>query len=188
MCAARNLSFTPPAPPPPHKKILDPPLINVQNITFSLGGESKLRVSSQNGLTPFWSIWDIWDLSYWNKENNKKICNTFVHNFKNIPLYIMRKVLLERYYFVLYDGALGQKWRLTRFAIKTLQIYLYQQNEIKLLINNVQGNVMKRWCVENVTTLDKILKKKKNQCLWISTLEALTCNISVGIRTPWWFF
>ena len=27
------------------------------------------------------------------KENNKKICNTFDHNFKNIPLYIMRKVL-----------------------------------------------------------------------------------------------
>ena len=26
------------------------------------------------------------------KENNKKICNTFDHNFKNIPLYIMRKV------------------------------------------------------------------------------------------------
>ena len=37
------------------------------------------------------------------KENNKKICNTFDHNFKNIPLYIMRKVSLERYYFVLYD-------------------------------------------------------------------------------------
>ena len=26
------------------------------------------------------------------KENNKKMCNTFDHNFKNIPLYIMRKV------------------------------------------------------------------------------------------------
>ena len=32
------------------------------------------------------------------KENNKKICNTFDHNFKNIPLNIMRKVSLERYY------------------------------------------------------------------------------------------
>ena len=40
------------------------------------------------------------------KENNKKMCNTFDHNFKNIPLYIMRKVSLERYYFVLYDSAL----------------------------------------------------------------------------------
>ena len=55
------------------------------------------------------------------KENNKKICNTFDHNFKNIPLDIMRKVSLERYYFVLYDCALTskvQKWRLSRFAIK----------------------------------------------------------------------
>ena len=41
------------------------------------------------------------------KENNKKICNTFDHNFKNIPLYIMRKVSLDRYY--LYDGALTLK-------------------------------------------------------------------------------
>ena len=51
------------------------------------------------------------------KENNKKICNTFDHNFRNIPLYIMRNVSLERYYFVLYNGALTlkcQKWRLTR--------------------------------------------------------------------------
>ena len=34
------------------------------------------------------------------KENNKKICNTFDHNFKNIPLYVMSNVSLERYYFV----------------------------------------------------------------------------------------
>ena len=34
------------------------------------------------------------------------MCNTFDYNFKNIPLYIMRKVSLERCYFVLYDGAL----------------------------------------------------------------------------------
>ena len=43
------------------------------------------------------------------KENKKNICNTFDHNFKNIPVSIMRKVLLERYYFVLYDGALTLK-------------------------------------------------------------------------------
>ena len=43
------------------------------------------------------------------KENNKKICDTFDHNFKNIPLYIMRKVSLERYYFVSYDDALTFK-------------------------------------------------------------------------------
>ena len=43
------------------------------------------------------------------KENNKKICNTFDDNFKYIPLYIMKKISLERYYFVLYDGALTLK-------------------------------------------------------------------------------
>ena len=43
------------------------------------------------------------------KENNKKMCNTFDHNFKNIPIYKMRKVLLERYYCVSYDGALTLK-------------------------------------------------------------------------------
>ena len=61
------------------------------------------------------------------KENNKKICTTFHHNFKNIPLYIMRKGSLERYYFVLYDCALPQKfqkWRLSRFAIKLFNYLL----------------------------------------------------------------
>ena len=59
------------------------------------------------------------------KENNKKICNTFDPNFKNIPLYIMRKVSLERYYFILYDGALTlkmSKMALNSFCDKTLHI------------------------------------------------------------------
>ena len=43
------------------------------------------------------------------KENNKKMFNTFDHNFKNIPLYITRKVSLEWFYFVLYNGALTLK-------------------------------------------------------------------------------
>ena len=57
------------------------------------------------------------------KENNKKICYTFDHNFKNIPLYIMSNVSLERYYFVLYDGALTlkmSKMALNAFCDKTL--------------------------------------------------------------------
>ena len=70
--------------------------------------------------------WDIWDLSCWKyKENNKKICNTFDHNFKNIPLYIMSNVSLERYYFVLYDGALTlkiSKMALNAFCDKTLHM------------------------------------------------------------------
>ena len=48
-------------------------------------------------------------------KENKKICNTFDQNFKNIPLYIMRKVSLKRYYFVLYDGALTLK--MSRMAL-----------------------------------------------------------------------
>ena len=59
------------------------------------------------------------------KENNKNICNTFDHNFKNIPLYIMSNVSLERYYFVLYDGALTlkmSKMALNAFCDKTLHI------------------------------------------------------------------
>ena len=60
------------------------------------------------------------------KDNNKKICNTFDHNFKNIPLYIMSNVSLERYYFVLYDGALTlkmSKMALNTFCDKTLHIF-----------------------------------------------------------------
>ena len=57
------------------------------------------------------------------KENNKKI--TFDHNFKNVPLYIMSNVSLERYYFVLYDGALTlkmSKMALNALCDKTLHI------------------------------------------------------------------
>ena len=60
------------------------------------------------------------------KENNKKICNTFDHNFKHIPLYIMSNVSLERYYFVLYDGALTlkmSKMALNAFCDKTLHMF-----------------------------------------------------------------
>ena len=44
------------------------------------------RVSSQNGLTPFWSIWDNWDLSCW---NISKIIRKFV-----ILLIITSKIFL----------------------------------------------------------------------------------------------
>ena len=70
------------------------------------------------------------------KENNKKICNTFDHNFKNIPLYIMSNVSLERYYFVLYDGALTlkmSKMALNAFCDKTLHIFIKKKKIITLL-------------------------------------------------------
>ena len=59
------------------------------------------------------------------------MCNTFDHNFKNIPLYIMRKVSLERYYFVLYDCALTStisKMALKSFCDKTLHILQHIHN------------------------------------------------------------
>ena len=85
------------------------------------------------------------------RENNKKICNTFDHNFKNIPLYIMRKVSLERYYFVLYDCAFlqkFQKWRLSRFAIKLFISIMM----IKMLII----------CLEGVIFWNDVQKKVQN--------------------------
>ena len=52
------------------------------------------------------------------------MCNTFDHNFKNIPL---SNVSLERYYFV-YDGALiyfkNVKMVLNAFCDKTLRFVL----------------------------------------------------------------
>ena len=71
------------------------------------------------------------------KENNKTICNTFDHNFKNIPVYIMRNVSLERYYFVLYDGALTLKiseMALNLFCDKTLKIYLTFMYTIYIIV------------------------------------------------------
>ena len=87
------------------------------------------RVSSQNALYPFWSIWDIWDLSCW---YIKKIIRKFVILLiitSKIFLYIMSNVSLERFYFVLYDGALTLKMSnmaLNAFCDKTLHIYIKQ--------------------------------------------------------------
>ena len=86
------------------------------------------RVSSQNGLTPFWSIWDIWDLSCWNIKKIIRKCVILLIITSKIFLYIyiMRKVSLERYYFVLYDGALTLKMSkmvLNSFCDKTLHVH-----------------------------------------------------------------
>ena len=41
------------------------------------------------------------------KENNKKVCHIFHHNFKNIPCYAMSEVSLKMFDFALfYDGHL----------------------------------------------------------------------------------
>ena len=61
-----------------------------------------------------------------NKENNKKICHIFHHNFKNIPCYVMSEVSLKRFYFALFDDGLTLKTlKLTfiSFWIQTLHIF-----------------------------------------------------------------
>ena len=44
-----------------------------------------------------------------NRENNKKICDIFHHNFKNIPCYVTMEISLIRFYFALFDDGLTLK-------------------------------------------------------------------------------
>ena len=79
------------------------------------------------------------------KENNKKMCNTFDHNFKNI----MRKVSLERNYLVLYDGALTlkmSKMALNSFCDKTLHINFLNQEIPSVLLSKVGATIMCMLC------------------------------------------
>ena len=83
------------------------------------------RVSSQNELQCISILLNLrYLLKY--KENNQQICNTLDYNFKNILFCIMKKVSLERYYFVLYNhGALTlemSKMVLNSFCNKTLHL------------------------------------------------------------------
>ena len=61
-----------------------------------------------------------------NKENNKKICHIFHHNFKNIPCYVMSEVSLKRCYFALFDDGLTLKTlklAFIGFLIQTLHMF-----------------------------------------------------------------
>ena len=69
-----------------------------------------------------------------NKENNKKICHIFHHNFKNIPCYVMSEVSLNRFYFALFDDGLTLKAlvnivvdRLKNIRIVLADLYNYVQ-------------------------------------------------------------
>ena len=60
------------------------------------------------------------------KENNKKICHIFHHNYINIPCYVMSEVSLKRFYFALFDDGLTLKTlklAFIDFCIQTLQLY-----------------------------------------------------------------
>ena len=58
------------------------------------------------------------------KENNKKICNTFDHNFKSIYLTYNEKGIIRKFFFFFFfiirwcPYFEEKKWHLTRFAMK----------------------------------------------------------------------
>ena len=118
------------------------------------------------------------------KENNKKICNTFDHNFKNIPLYnIMSNVSLERYYFVLYDGAFTlkmSKMALNAFCDKTLQLLMLLTCIHILAKTFVVYSVLVKMHTHSLTTCPPPKKKKKkkynnkyNQTFSISSFQII---------------
>ena len=89
-----------------------------------------------------------------NKENNKKICHIFHHNFKNIPCYVRSEVSLKRFYFALFDDGLTLK-TLTlpfiRFLIQTLHNYDDHthifHNELNLQIQTIDVNCIPPNCI-----------------------------------------
>ena len=62
-----------------------------------------------------------------NRDNNKKICHIFHHNFNNIPCYVMSEVSLKRFYIALFDDGVPLKTLKLAFIvffIQTLQFSL----------------------------------------------------------------
>ena len=123
------------------------------------------------------------------KENNKKICNTFDHNFKDIPLYIMRKVSLERYYFVLYDCALTSKMSkmvFKSFCDKTLQMSLEFPGIISLQIQVTTKDLeswIHYWTIPLKLSLQCTCVRfciQFQTCLWSVVQWNLVINKEVG--------
>ena len=84
-----------------------------------------------------------------NKENNRKICHTFDHNFKNIPLYVTSYVSFKR---LLYDGALTWKFSkmvLNPFCNEILHVlfwsyqYVDKHVELKTIIRYEDANYIR---------------------------------------------
>ena len=117
-----------------------------------------------NRLYPFWSIWNIWDLSCWNIQKIiRKFVILVIINSK-IFLY-MRKVSLERYYCVLYDGALPLKlffkMVLNPFCDNTLHMFRCGDPSDMLTGTCLQCAMGKIQCVQ-IVTLISIVKKYFN--------------------------
>ena len=91
------------------------------------------RVSSQNGLYPLLSIWDKLLIC----KGNKKMCDNFDHNFRNISLYINELCVIRNALFCTIRWypyfKKFQKWRLTRFAMKIFNKILFAPSAILLV-------------------------------------------------------
>ena len=69
-----------------------------------------------------------------NKENSKKICHIFQHNFKNISCYVTSEVSLKRFSFALFDDGLTLKTYFKKlvyidFCIQILHMLVCYQEE-----------------------------------------------------------
>ena len=105
-------------------------------------------------------------------KENKKICNTFDHNFKNIPLYIMSNVSLERYYFVLYDGALTlkmSKMALNAFCDKTLHVHVRRT----CINSNIDCNIVAVIQIKNIWCLNGRKLDTKVHCFVAINMYAI---------------
>ena len=119
------------------------------------------------------------------KENNKKICNTF-DNVKNIPLYIMRKVSIERYYFFLYDGALTlimSKMALNPFCDETLHIQLIFTNTSILRGKYTFSMVSFRVALIGLQVAYNVITVPKPYS-WFSMLMAWSKSLWYLLKTP----
>ena len=61
------------------------------------------------------------------EKQNKKLCDNFHHNFKNVPCYVTSEVSLKMFYFALFDDGLTfdllWNWRILGFCIQSLHMY-----------------------------------------------------------------
>ena len=60
-----------------------------------------------------------------NKENKKKICDNFHHNFKNIPYFVTIEVSLKRFKFALFNDGLTLKTLKLHISVFAFKLFKY---------------------------------------------------------------
>ena len=110
-CFCPNFSFfiflgaqcpPPPPPPPPLPPASYTPMTTLQSL------------NAKTDISIFINLRYLRLKLLKNKENNKKVCHIFHHNFKNIPCYVMSEVSLKMFYFALFDDGLA--WKTLKLA------------------------------------------------------------------------